>query len=112
MLQPIVKSRYTMESVRPQRVEYARVLNASGSLSHGNSIELRDHAFRHVVLCALCAYCNNTVASRFEANSFDCKRAVPRRMLEGQVVAVNLTNGFGKQVVDCPNEMHLSILEG
>ncbi|KAF0688067.1 Aste57867_20291 [Aphanomyces stellatus] len=33
--------------------------------------------------CSLCAYCNNTVASRFDAIKMviDCKRAVPRRMI-------------------------------
>ncbi|RHY70964.1 hypothetical protein DYB30_001106 [Aphanomyces astaci] len=33
--------------------------------------------------CALCAFCNNTVASRFDAIKMviDCKRSVPRRMI-------------------------------
>ncbi|OQR83281.1 transmembrane protein [Achlya hypogyna] len=33
--------------------------------------------------CALCAYCNNTVALRFDAikMTIDCKRAVPRRII-------------------------------
>ncbi|ETW00417.1 hypothetical protein H310_07054 [Aphanomyces invadans] len=33
--------------------------------------------------CALCAYCNNTIASRFDAIKMviDCKRSVPRRLI-------------------------------